>query len=62
MTKKPKTDEESVLSLCNALEAWSKVMHRDGYRRVAERLLEAKYLITKLYLENNKLKGGDDHE
>lgn len=56
MTKKTKTDEESVFALCNSLNAWAKVMQHDGYRRVAELLLDAQHLITKLYCENHDLK------
>ena len=58
-----KTDDESVLSLCNSLNAWQGPMRRCGHHRVADLLLEAQQLITKLTLENHRLKDQkEDHE
>lgn len=66
MKKDNKTDEESVFALCNSLNAWQTPMRNYGHRRVAELLLDAQVLITKLYCENHdlkeKLKEKEDHE
>lgn len=51
-----KTDKDSVFGMCNTLNAWLPVMRHRGYFRVAEVLLYAQGLITKLYEENQELK------
>lgn len=51
-----KTDVESVLELCNALNVWQGMMRREGHRRAADRMQEAEHLITRLYLENHRLR------
>lgn len=56
MTKEVKTDVESVLALCNALNVWQGMMRREGHSRVADRMQEAEHLITRLYLENHRLR------
>lgn len=58
-----KTDEESVFSLCNSLNAVQNPMRYCGHHRVAELLLDAQRLITKLFHENQELKRKkEDHE
>ena len=55
-----KTDEESVHAMCNTLNAWQGPMRRCGHHRVAEILLDAQCLITKLYEENRVLRGEEE--
>ena len=61
-----KTDHDSVFGLCNSLNAEQGFFRADEnphLRRVAQLLLDAQMLISKLYRENQDLKGNkEDHE
>lgn len=54
-----KTDEQSIGSLCNSLNAVQGALKFEGERgnRIAELLLRAQATITILYEENQTLKG-----
>ena len=55
-----KTDHDSVFGLCNSLNAAQWFFRADKnphLRRVAQLLLDAQVLISKLYRENQELKG-----
>lgn len=52
-----KTDERSVSLLCNSLNAWIYPMRHAGHHAVADHLLQAQGVITKLFHENQELKG-----
>lgn len=51
-----KTDQASVYRLCNSLNACIYPMRHAGYHTVADHLLNAQGLISKLYQENQELK------
>lgn len=55
-----RTDKEFVSEFCNTLNAWQSPMRHRGLHRVAEILLDAQRLVTKLFEENRALKGEEE--
>lgn len=52
-----KTDEKAIGLLCNSLNACIYPMRHAGYHAVADHLWQAQCVITKLFRENQELKG-----